>query len=101
MGPDPSDVVANVEDNVAARTQHLPRVWYLLLAASLVLAAVSGAYAAATSFRVTGVPATTPAGTPVPFTVTAVDSSGKVVTNYLGTVRFGCNFPGTILPTNY
>jgi FG-GAP-like repeat len=53
-----------------------------------------------THFTVTGVPVNTTAGTPFVFTVTALDQSNNVSTNYAGTVDFTSSDSAAILPTN-
>src|SRR5262249_18122495 len=56
--------------------------------------------AAATSFAVTGFPATT-AGAERSFTVTAQDPYGNTDTNYQGTVQFFSSAPDNNLPAPY
>jgi uncharacterized delta-60 repeat protein len=54
----------------------------------------------APSFLVTG-PASTTAGAPFAFTVTATDANGNALTGYAGTVDFGSIDPQAVLPPNY
>jgi hypothetical protein len=56
------------------------------------------------SFTFSGVPASMAAGSSFNMTVTALDGSGNVSTNYVGTVTFtstDTNVPFTVLPANY
>ena len=57
--------------------------------------------AAASSFRVTGFPATTTAGSSESFTVTALDKFGNVSDQYQGTVQFTSSDPQAVLPADY
>jgi LmbE family N-acetylglucosaminyl deacetylase len=82
-------------------TGRVARLCGTLVALGLVLVYVSVVRAAATSLRITGLAATTPAGQAVAFTVTAVDGAGNVASDYRGTVHFSCNFPASVLPANY
>jgi hypothetical protein len=55
--------------------------------------------APATQFSVSG-PATSGAGLPFTFVVTALDSTSGVATNYSGTVHFTSSDPSAVLPSN-
>lgn len=57
--------------------------------------------AVATSFVVSSSSSTATAGAPVPFTVSAVDSSGQVVSSYTGTVHFTSTDGSAVLPGDY
>jgi hypothetical protein len=57
--------------------------------------------AAAATFKVTGYPATTTAGTSHNFTVAALDAYGNVATGYRGTVHFTSSDAKAGLPANY
>ena len=54
----------------------------------------------ATHFTVSA-PASATAGTPINFTVTALDAFNNTATGYLGTVRFASNDSQAVLPANY
>src|ERR1700730_1673369 len=80
---------------------------WLLLASSLILFGCGGARSGgsgqggggATHFSVSG-PASGAVGFAIIFTVTALDASNGVVTNYSGTVRFTSSDPAAALPHN-
>jgi hypothetical protein len=55
----------------------------------------------AAQLRVTGFPAVTTAGQAGSITVTALDSYGRVVSGYLGTVHFFSSDPQAVLPADY
>jgi hypothetical protein len=57
--------------------------------------------AAAKTLSVTGLPASTTAGTAQAFTVTALDAYGNVATGYRGTVHFTSTDLKAVLPANY
>ncbi|HKB03250.1 MAG TPA: VCBS repeat-containing protein [Gemmataceae bacterium] len=57
--------------------------------------------APATQFRVRSFPATTTAGVPTKIVVTALDGSGRLVTDYTGTVGFTSADPQAVLPAAY
>ncbi|HET6879955.1 MAG TPA: FG-GAP-like repeat-containing protein [Pirellulales bacterium] len=57
--------------------------------------------ATATSFAVSGFAATTMAGTPSSFSVTALNPDGTIDTGYTGTVRFSSSDGQAALPANY
>ena len=57
--------------------------------------------AAASSFSVTGFPASTTAGVAHNLTVTALDAFGNVATGYTGTATFSSSDPIASLPANY
>ncbi|HEY7423861.1 MAG TPA: Ig-like domain-containing protein [Gemmataceae bacterium] len=59
------------------------------------------AAAVATSFAISGSPSSATAGTPVQFTVSAVDSAGQVVPGYTGTVHFTSTDGSAVLPGDY
>jgi autotransporter-associated beta strand protein len=60
---------------------------------------VSGS--APNKFSVAGFPTPSAAGAAESFTVTALSSSGTVLTGYTGTVHFTSSDPGAVLPANY
>ena len=55
------------------------------------------------SLAISGLPGSATAGTSLPFTVTALDTSGNVVTGYTGTVHFSTtdSGAGSVLPPDY
>lgn len=55
----------------------------------------------ASSLLISGIPSATTAGTSIPFTVTAPDLSGHVVTGYTGTVHFTSTDAAAVLPADY
>jgi hypothetical protein len=57
--------------------------------------------AAASTFRVTGFPTPTTAGTAGTFTVTAKDAYGNVATGYAGTAHFTSGDAQAVLPADY
>jgi hypothetical protein len=61
----------------------------------------SGSVSSASSFVVSGFPASITAGTAANFTVTAKDSSGNTVTGYTGTVHFTSSDVQAGLPADY
>ena len=58
-------------------------------------------YPGASSFSVSGLPATMTAGTAVTFTVSALDANGNVAQGYLGTVHFTSSDLKAGLPADY
>jgi hypothetical protein len=56
----------------------------------------------AASFAITGAPASTTAGQPFQFTVTALDSNGQPIPNYIGTVHFTTtDYHSWLVPADY
>jgi hypothetical protein len=59
------------------------------------------ASAVATSLVIAGLPSSTTAGTSLPFTLSATDLAGNIVTGYTGTVHFTSSDPAAVLPDDY
>ena len=55
----------------------------------------------AASYKVTGFPASSTAGTPSSFTVSAYNAYGDLMTGYTGTVKFTSSDPNAVLPAAY
>ncbi len=54
----------------------------------------------AVSYRITGLPATSPAGAPATFTITALDAVGQTATGYTGSASFTSSDVQAVLPPN-